>query len=159
LLALFRDVMTDAQAGIHRIALTADAQKIDRRMLGRWSNPRVIKLWSLIKLDAAPKRLYFGEGIETMLAAATRQREHGRPMWPAWAAAASGNVAKFPVVAGVDELVILADRGAAGTAAAAECRRTWRAAERAVRCLRTGDPACNDFKDLVHKKLKRVQRD
>src|SRR5215471_13528818 len=45
LLALFRDVESDAPAGIHRIGLTADANKIKRLTLGRWPSPRAIKLW------------------------------------------------------------------------------------------------------------------
>ena len=39
LLALMRDVATDTPTGIHRIALTADAQKIDRRTLAATSLP------------------------------------------------------------------------------------------------------------------------
>jgi DNA polymerase I-like protein with 3'-5' exonuclease and polymerase domains len=45
LLALFRDIELDTPAGIHRIALTPDAKKIGRMMLGRWSGTRAIKLW------------------------------------------------------------------------------------------------------------------
>ena len=42
LLALMRDPISDAPTGIQRIALTADAQKIDRMMLGPAG---VVKLW------------------------------------------------------------------------------------------------------------------
>jgi DNA polymerase family A/CHC2 zinc finger len=35
LLALMRDIVSDEPTGIHRIALTPDANKLDRRMLGR----------------------------------------------------------------------------------------------------------------------------
>jgi len=61
LLALFRDVEDDAPAGIHRIGLTADGNKIKRLTLGRWAKPRAIKLWS------ATNRLTIGEGLETVL--------------------------------------------------------------------------------------------
>ena len=156
LLALFRDVETDEPAGIHRIALTPDAQKIDRRMLGRWSWPRAIKLWPLIGSRVAVKPLYLGEGIETTLAAATRLRDHGRPMWPAWAAGTSGNIKKFPMVAGVEELVLLVDHGDAGEEACVACCRKWKAAGRRARRLRTQDPHINDFNDFVRAKLQIV---
>jgi DNA polymerase I-like protein with 3'-5' exonuclease and polymerase domains len=156
LLALFRDVETDEPAGIHRIALTPEAQKIDRRMLGRWPRPRAIKLWSLIRIEASGRPLYLGEGIETTLAAATRLRDpsRNRPMWPAWAAGSSGNIKRFPLVAGVEQLTLLVDRDATGEAAAAACRRAWKAAGRGVRLLRTQDPSLNDFNDLVRARLR-----
>jgi hypothetical protein len=76
LVALFRDVETGAPAGIHRTALTSEAQKIDRMMLGRWPAPRAIKLWS----NPVDGRLAVGEGIETVLAAATRTQHRGAPL-------------------------------------------------------------------------------
>ena len=51
------------RCGIQRTALTPDAQKIDRKMLGPAG---VVQLWP------AGKRLVIGEGLETTLAAATR---------------------------------------------------------------------------------------
>ena len=66
LLALLTDIETDAPAGILRTALTADGRKIDRLSLGRWHAPRAIKFWP------ASETLVIGEGIETVLAAATR---------------------------------------------------------------------------------------
>jgi DNA polymerase I-like protein with 3'-5' exonuclease and polymerase domains len=153
LLALFRDVETNEPAGIHRIALTPDAQKTDRRMLGRWARPRAIKLWPLIRSEVP---LYLGEGIETVLAAATRLRDRGRPMWPAWAAASSGNIEKFPIIPGVEELILLVDRDPNGEAVAAVCCRNWKTARRRVRRLRPQDASCNDFNDLVRAKLRVV---
>ena len=55
--------ITGQPTGIHRIALTADAQKIDRMMLGPAG---VVQLWP------ADKQLVIGEGLETVLAAATQ---------------------------------------------------------------------------------------
>jgi DNA polymerase I-like protein with 3'-5' exonuclease and polymerase domains len=152
LIALFRDIETDVPAGIHRIALTPEAQKIERQMLGRWprDRARAIKLWP------AGQHLYLGEGIETVLAAATRLKDRGAPMQPAWAAGSSGNIEKFPIVRGVEELVLLADRGDAGKKAVTACRLTWKAAGRRVRCLRTQDANLNDFNDLIRTKLRVV---
>jgi hypothetical protein len=65
-------VLTDEPAGIHRIALTDDVLcaggKVQRRTLGCWPTPRAIKFW------LAADQLFLGEGIETVLAAATRLR-------------------------------------------------------------------------------------
>jgi hypothetical protein len=84
LIALLRDVVTDEAIGIHRIALTPDADRIERRMLG---GAGVVKLWP------AGSQLIVGEGIETVLAAATRILYHGAPLRPAWSAVSSGTVA------------------------------------------------------------------
>jgi DNA polymerase I-like protein with 3'-5' exonuclease and polymerase domains len=143
LIALFRDLETGERAGIHRIALTADPQKIDRRMFGRWLRPRAIKLWP------ADDKLYAGEGIETVLAAATRLQ-----MRPAWALASTSYLANLPVVSGIAELNILVDRDVHGETAAAACHQTWKNAGRRVRRLRTKDTGLNDFNDLILAKLR-----
>ena len=142
LIALFRDVATDAPAGIHRIALTAEAQKIERRMLGRWPTPRAVKLWP------AERSLVVGEGIETVLAAATRVKLAGEPLRPAWALCSAGGVARMPVIDGVERLVILVDRDENGETSAAECARVWFHAGRRVIRLQpriTG----TDFNDVI----------
>jgi hypothetical protein len=142
LIALFRDVETNERAGIHRTWLTPDAQKIERRMFGRWPRPRAIKLWPI------GTQLYVGEGIETVLAAATRLH-----MRPAWALGPRAYLEKLPIISGIDELTILVDRDPHGEAAAAACCRTWKAAGRRVRRLRTRDANLNDFNDLVRARL------
>ena len=111
LVALYRDVETDAFAGIHRIALTDDVfagGKVQRRTLGPWPTPRAIKLWK------ATDQLFLAEGIETTLAAATRLSHHDKPMRPAWAAGSAGNITKFPVLADVKQLTLLVDHDAKG---------------------------------------------
>jgi DNA polymerase I-like protein with 3'-5' exonuclease and polymerase domains len=143
LVALFRDVETGERAGIHRIALSVDGEKLERRMLGSWPRPRAIKLWP------ADDKLFVGEGIETVLAAATRFG-----MRPAWALATTGYLEKLPLISGANTLTILVERDGAGEAAAAACARTWSDAGRNVRRLRTQDPNLNDFNDLVLAKLK-----
>jgi DNA polymerase I-like protein with 3'-5' exonuclease and polymerase domains len=151
-LALFRDVEGDAPAGIHRIALTPETLaggKVERRMLGRWPTARAIKLWP------AGSRLFVAEGIETALAAATRLQFRGGPMRPAWATGSSGNIAKFPVLPGVEQLVLLVDYDPAGETAAETCRQTWREARRDVVRLRPMYHGA-DFNDLVLEKLRAV---
>jgi hypothetical protein len=132
LLALYRDVETDAGAGIHRVALTPEALaggKVERLTLGRWPKPRAIKLWP------AAKQLFVGEGLETTLAAATREIYRGSPMRPAWAVGSSGRLARLPPIDGVEELVILVDHDPSGKDSADACRRTWKAAGRRRPCL------------------------
>jgi hypothetical protein len=149
LLALFRDVESDAPAGIHRIALTPKTLaggKVERRMLGCWPAARAIKLWP------TASQLFIGEGIETTVAAATRMQFRGQAMQPAWAAGSRGNIARLPVLPGVEQLVILVDSDPEGEAAAEACRQTWCAAGRNVvrlRPIRSG----TDFNDLVLEKL------
>src|SRR5262249_17041208 len=100
LLALMRNVVTDEPTGIHRIALTTDARKIDRWMLGTTG---AVKLWS------AGPQLVVGERIETVLAAATRIQYEDAPLRTAWALTSSEPLAQFPVLAGVERLILLID--------------------------------------------------
>jgi DNA polymerase len=139
LVAAYRDVASDEFAGIHRIALMADVftgAKVQRRTLGSWLAPRAIKLWP------AGEQLFLGEGIETVLAAATRLG-----MRPAWAAGSSSNLKKFPVLART-RLALLVDNDASGINAAKVCEQRWHNAGRKVeirRPRRTGA----DFNDIV----------
>jgi Toprim domain len=142
LIALFRDIESDAPAGIHRIALTPDAQKIERRMLGRWPSPRAIKLWP------AESSLVIGEGIETVLAGATRVTHHGAPLRPAWATGSAGGIARFPVMPSVERLTILVDNDAAGRENARACARQWFAAGHVAVLLTPRQPEA-DFNDIV----------
>src|SRR5262249_11326060 len=91
LLALMRNALTDAPIGIQRIALTPNGQKIDRRMLGKHGP---VKLWP------PRSQLVIGEGLETVLAAATRIPYENAPLRPAWAALSAEGLGQFPVVTG-----------------------------------------------------------
>jgi putative DNA primase/helicase len=145
LIALYRDVVSDAPAGIHRIALTPDVfagGKVQRKTLGSWLTPRAIKLWP------ASEQLFLGEGIETVLAAATRLHYRGAPMRPAWAAGSSGNVSKFPVLRDVRQLTLLVDHDPVGEKCTAACRLRWREAGRKVVRLQPDRPG-TDFNALV----------
>ena len=89
LVALMRDVGSNEPSGIHRIALAPDGNRIARRMLGNWG---AVKLWP------ASTQLIVGEGLETVLAAATRLTHHGAPLRPAWSALSSGALGRLPIV-------------------------------------------------------------
>ena len=105
ILALMRDPVTDAPVGIHRIGLIEVNGKIDRikRMaLGRMG---VVKLWPLNRAE----QLVAGEGIETVLAAATCVSYRGAPLTPAWSAIAKSGLSGLPVLPDVSQLVLLVD--------------------------------------------------
>ena len=139
LLALLRDAATDAIAGIHRIALTDDARKIERRMLGRTG---AVKLWP------AGAQLVVGEGIETVLAAATRIQHRGAPLQPAWSMVSSHALGRLPVIPGVERLIILVDHDEAGLTASGTCMDRWiRAGRRVIRLKPKRAGA--DFNDLI----------
>jgi hypothetical protein len=138
LLALMRE-LSDTPTGIQRIALTPDARKIERRMMGQSG---IVKLWS------AGPTLVAGEGLETVLAAATRVRYRGAPLRPAWAATSAGSLSKLPVISGVERLIILLDHDDAGRTAASSCTERWtRAGRTVVRLIPKRSGA--DFNDMI----------
>jgi DNA polymerase len=139
LLALMRDVISDEITGIHRIGLTASADKIDRYMLGR---PGAVKLW-----PAAP-HLVVGEGLETTLAGALHFTHEETPLRPAWSLVSSKTLSRLPVVPGVERLIILVDHDDTGVLAAESCTARWTLAGRTVVKL-TPEPKGADFNDLL----------
>ena len=130
LIALFRDVRTDEPKAIHRIALAPGGILIVKRMLGRVAG-------CAVKLDAdqnVEHGLAVGEGVETMIAARMRGFR------PAWALGCAGALKTFPVLSGVDALIVVVDHDPpdkngrrAGQEAALECSQRWTAAGREVR--------------------------
>ena len=143
-LALMRDAVTDTPIGVQRIGLAIDhdgrVTKQGRRVLG---HKGVVKLWP----TAGDGRLTIGEGIETVLAAATRIPWRG-PLTPAWSTIDSGGLAKFPVIDGVEHLVVLVDHDEAGMSAARGPQRRWEAAGRRVDTPRPKQPGWY-FNDVV----------
>jgi Toprim domain len=139
LLALLHNPATDAATGIQRTALTPAGNKIDRRMLG---GSGVMKLWP------ATTQLVIGEGLETVLAASTRIPYCDAPLQPAWAAGSADLLAKFPVLPGVERLIILVDHDITGRNAADICTERWTRAGRRVEQLLPDRPGA-DFNDLV----------
>jgi hypothetical protein len=142
LIALMRDPLTDEPVGIQRIALEhrdGRIEKIDRRMLGRAG---VVKLWP------AESTLVIGEGLETVLAAATRIPYTGALLTPAWAMLSSQKLKALPIIPGVERLIVLVDndRNQEGQAAAAYLKNAWRAVDVQL-LMPPGEDT--DFNDLV----------
>ena len=113
-------------------------------MLGRWPAARAIKLWP------AESSLVIGEGIETVLAAATGLQHRGALLRPAWAIGSSSGIARFPLISGVERLTVLVDNDAngVGPSNAKECAKRWAAAGRAVALL-APQQSGTDFNDLL----------
>ena len=130
IIALMRDPMTAVPVGIHRIGLAVENNaivKLDRMALGRMG---VVMLWPM----NGNGQLVVGEGIETVLAAATRISYHGIPLTPAWSAVAKGGLGRLPTTIGAARLILLVDNdeNGEGQRAAEQCRRIWKATGRTV---------------------------
>jgi putative DNA primase/helicase len=117
MVALFRDIRTNAPCGILRTFLDGAGRKLDRKMLGRARD-------AAIKLDADESialGLHIGEGVETCLAA-----------WlagfrPVWALGSAGAIAAFPVLTGIEAITVLGEVGDGGAnhRAAQACAACW----------------------------------
>jgi hypothetical protein len=143
---LMRDPVTDAPTGIHRIGLGVESGavvKLDRMALGRMG---VVKLWPTNGNDL----LVVGEGIETVLAAATCISYRDAPLTPAWSAIARDGLGGLPVLPNVARLILLVDNdeNGEGQKAAAHCRQVWTAAGRTVAALVPKHVGW-DFNDVV----------
>lgn len=88
-----------------------------------------------MQLWPAGSQLVVGEGIETTLAAATCIPYGDAPLRPAWSAVSSDQLAKFPVLPGVERLIILVDHDTPGQTAAGLCTERWTRAGRQVEQL------------------------
>jgi phage/plasmid primase-like uncharacterized protein len=115
----------------------------------------VVKLWDDHAVIWGSGLLVVGEGVETVLSAAVNIEHGDAPLAPAWACCFAANLANFPIVPGVERLVILADNDeadkhgrCAGQEAAALCAERWADAGRRVTIL-TPPAIGTDFNDLV----------
>jgi phage/plasmid primase-like uncharacterized protein len=143
----FTTALGNEPRGIWRRPLTGEKPKTLGPMAGC-----IIRLWPD---EAVEQGLVIGEGVETVLAAATRIQHKGTLLQPAWAACVAGNIKHFPVLSGIEALTILVDhdhadaRGRhAGQEAAAACTARWSAAGREVIRL-TPKALGADFNDVV----------
>jgi DNA polymerase len=139
LVALMRNATTNTPTGIQRIALTPEGRKIDRRMLGYAG---AVKLWPI------GTQLVVGEGLETVLAAATRIPYRDVALQPAWSLLSAPALERLPVLPGVERLIVLVDHDTTGKTAALTCAGRYQRAGRTVIRL-TPIRKGADFNDLV----------
>ncbi len=142
IIARFTDAITGQHGGIWR-------RRIDVKEPPRSLGPMrgcVIRLWPD---EEVAEGLVIGEGVETVLAAATRIRHRGTLLQPAWACGGTGNLAAFPVLAGIEALTIVVDndKNLAGQTAADACARRWLEAGREV--IRLTPRLVGDFNEIV----------
>ena len=142
LVALVTDAVTREPMTLHRTWITADGTKADvdppRMLLGRHRKQGgVIRLWPD---EAVTTRLAIAEGIETALTVA-------EVFTPVWSAIDAGNLAAFPVLAGIESLLIVADHDDAGLRAAEQCAERWYRAGCKVRIAKSPIPGedLNDY--------------
>jgi putative DNA primase/helicase len=144
IISRFTDIVTGEPRGIHRRPI--DGQK--PLTLGTMRGC-VVRLWPDEQVTIG---LVLAEGIETALAA-SQVIHRGTLLQPIWAAGHAGNMADFPVLAGIEALTLIVDSDASGTGqdSAWKCAQRWRAAGREVVRLiprRLGD----DFNDIIVQK-------
>jgi phage/plasmid primase-like uncharacterized protein len=142
MLARITDAISAAPISLHFTRLHPDGTKtVDkpkRLLAGHRKNGGVIRLWPD---DCVTQGLAIAEGIESALAAA-----HG--FTPVWAAIDAGNLSLFPVLKGIDALMVIADHDATGLAAARRCAQRWADAGREAR-IAIPPTAGQDAADLV----------
>lgn len=146
LCARVSDVRTARPISLHFTRLTTDGRGkagTDRDKLllgGHRKKDGVIRLWPD---EAVTDGLAIAEGIESALCAA-------HAFTPVWAAIDAGNLASFPMLAGIEALLIVADNDVSGTGqqAAQECARRWHSVGCEVRIV-LSPTAGNDSADEV----------
>ena len=147
LVARVTDAITGEPMTLHRTWIQADGTKapIERPRLilkGLTKKGGVIRLWPVDAVVPATT-LGIAEGIETALTAV-------QSVNPSWALIDANNLAQFPVIDGVSDLVIFADNDSSGTGqkAAAECANRWVLAGRVVKVW-TPDTPDTDLNDWM----------
>jgi putative DNA primase/helicase len=143
LVGLVTDALTREPITLHRTWIKSDGTKADvdppRVLLGQHrKRGGVVRLWPDEAITAG---LAIAEGIETALAVGTVRQ-------PVWSAIDAGNLAQFPVLDGIEELLIMADHDDAGLRAAWECARRWKQARRCARIAYPPEPG-TDAADLA----------
>ena len=122
MIALFRNVLTDAPQAVSRTYLDREGRKLDRKFLGPVAGAAI----KLDADDAVLDGLHIGEGVETCLAA----RQLG--LRPTWALGSAGAIAAFPVLNGIEALTLLAEQDDASARAVEACAARWHAIGREV---------------------------
>ena len=142
MLALVREIKTNAPVAVHRTALTTGPrpERIDRKSLGPTSGG-AIKISPDHEVHSG---LLIGEGIETVLSAS-------KPLQfkPVWSLIDKNGLAKFPVLSGIESVTIAVDNdpGGDGQRAAAEC--VQRLTQAGVEVITAQTNLVSDFNDFI----------
>lgn len=124
MVGLITDAVTGQAIGLHRTFLDGEGNRTRKMMLGA-AGGGVVRLSAD---DEVTHGLGIAEGIETALACVAFG------FAPMWACLSAGNLAQFPVLAGIEALTIFADNDASGTGQmdAGKCAERWHGAGREV---------------------------
>jgi putative DNA primase/helicase len=121
-----RDIRSDEIVGVSCTRLSAVGEKLDRRFRGISAGAAIM----FDGFDSVTMGLAICEGAETGLSA----RQLG--LRPVWACGSAGEIAKFPVLGGIECLTILAENDDASAKATEACGDRWHAAGREMRINR-----------------------
>lgn len=144
LCAAVSDIVTARPISLHFTRLANDGKGkagTDRDKLllaGHRKRGGCIRLWPD---ECVAYGLSIAEGIESALAAA-------HAFTPIWSTIDCGGMAAFPVLAGIDALMVFADHDDAGRRAADECGERWADAGREVRIVMP-EQAGADIADVI----------
>jgi putative DNA primase/helicase len=140
LVALITDIHTGQHLSLHRTWVTPTGKaNIETPRLPLWNHSTkggCIRLWPD---EGVTLGLGIAEGIETALSLAWAYA-------PVWATIDAGHISRFPVLDGIETLVIAQDQDPAGMTAASICSRRWAEAGREVLVTRQ---AANDLNDML----------
>lgn len=140
LVALITDAVTKQRLSLHRTWITpvgkAALSTPRLPLAGHSTSGGCIRLWPD---EAVTVGLGVAEGIETALSLAWAYT-------PVWSLLDAGHLAKFPVLDGIESLVIARDQDQAGVNAANECATRWARAGREVLATSQGE---NDLNDVL----------
>jgi len=143
LVSLATDPITGEPLTEHSTWVQADGNKAPltppRMVLGGYRQAGgVIRVWPD---EAVTMGLAIAEGVESALSMA-------HAYTPVWACINAGNMASFPVLPGIESLVIAADNDPAGIRAAEACARRWTLAGREV-CIVMAEAHKADINDVL----------
>jgi putative DNA primase/helicase len=142
MIALVRDICSDAPVAVHRTALTTERppQRIGRLSFGPTGGGAI----KLSPHDAVHAGLLIGEGIETVLSA-SRQFQFRS----VWSVIDKNGIAKVPVVPGIECITVAVDNDASGDGqrAASEC--VSRQVKAGVECITVKPNLTKDFNDVA----------
>jgi putative DNA primase/helicase len=142
MLALVREIRTNAPVAVHRTALKLGKypERIGRKSLGP-TRGGAIKISPDHEVTMG---LMIGEGIETVLAAS--RLLHFKPVW---SLIDKGNLAKFPVLPGIESITLAIDNDESGDGqrAADECIK--RLNESGVQTIPIVPNGKGDFNDVL----------
>jgi hypothetical protein len=138
LVALFRNIRTDAPQAVLRTFIDEQGKKIGRKFLGPVADAAV----KLDRDEDVLEGLHVCEGVETGLAA----RQYN--LRPCWALGTAGAIERFPVLDGVQALTMLGESGCQENERAIQaCGIRWQDAGRQVEVIYPD--AGKDLNDLL----------